>query len=233
VVVLRRWPVIHTHIRYLHLPDDLGPAEFLGFVATFSGDAMLIHSVEENSQLAKSGLRASDRVLVIDDLPIRNVRDWTGAPGNSWLSRPQRWLVSRDGNRLTLQVVPVRISVPARLATGYLQVLSLALTGLFLALLIAWKRPNDPVARIGAWFVITASIAAGFPPGWAVIWRAFPPVLQLFLWIPQLSRFVLEGICLSFFVVFPRRLITRRWLWLAIWVPVLITLPWNIELAFL
>lgn len=205
-----------------------GPAEFLGFVATFSGDAMLIHSVEENSQVAKAGLRAGDRVLVIDDLPIRNVRDWTGAPGNSWLSRPQRWLVSRDGNRLTLQVVPVRISVPARLATGYLQVLSLALTGLFLALLIAWKRPNDPVARIGAWFVITASIAAGFPPGWAVIWRAFPPVLQLFLWIPQISRFVLEGICLSFFVVFPRRLITRRWLWLAIWVPVLITLPWRI-----
>ena len=50
---------------------------------------------------------------------------------------------------------------------------------------------------------------------------------------PTDHRFVLEGICLSFFVVFPRRLITRRWLWLAIWVPVLITLPWNIELAFL
>jgi tRNA A-37 threonylcarbamoyl transferase component Bud32 len=205
-----------------------GPAEFLGFVATFSGDAMLIHSVEENSELTKAGLRAGDRVLLIDDLPIRNVRDWTGAPGNSWVSRPQRWLVSRADNRLTLQVVPVRISVPARLATGYLQVLSLSLTGLFLALLIAWKRPNDLVARIGAWFVITASIATGFPPGWAVLWRAFPPVLQVFLWIPQLSRFVLEGICLSFFVLFPRRLITRRWVWFAIWVPVLITLPWRI-----
>jgi hypothetical protein len=47
-----------------------GPGELIGFVATFSGDAMVIHSVESNTELAKGGLRAGDRVLMINDLPI-------------------------------------------------------------------------------------------------------------------------------------------------------------------
>jgi eukaryotic-like serine/threonine-protein kinase len=47
------------------------------------------------------------------------------------------------------------------------------------------------------------------------------------LWIPQISRFVLEGIFLTFFLLFPRPLLMRRWLWFVIWIPVLATLPWR------
>src|SRR5262249_30269165 len=111
---------------------------------------------------------------------------------------------------------------------GYVQVLILALSAFPLGLLIAWRRPHDSVARIGAWFMVTASITFGFPPGWAVNWRALPALLQVFLWIPQISRFVLEGIFLTFFLVFPRLLVTRRWLWAALWLPVLATLPWRV-----
>src|SRR5262245_5935332 len=94
-----------------------GPAELLGFVATFSDDAMVIHSVDDpNSPVAKGGLRAGDRVLMIDDMPVRNVRDWTATTGNWW--HPQRWLVSRGSDRLTLEIAPVRISFLSRLAIG-------------------------------------------------------------------------------------------------------------------
>jgi len=45
--------------------------------------------------------------------------------------------------------------------------------------------------------------------------------------VPEISRFVLEAIFLSFVAVFPRRLFRTRWIWVAIWIPVLATLPWR------
>src|SRR5262245_58558648 len=203
-----------------------GPAELLGFVATYD-DGMVIHSVDPDTEVAKGGLRAGDRVLMMNDLPIRNVRDWTAANGNSQAGRTERWLVVRGNERITLEITPIPKSLGTRLAQGYAQVISLELTGYFLGFLIAWKRPTDPVARIGAWFIITVSIAPGLPMGWAVLWRSLPALLQFLMWFPQISRFVLEGIFLSFFALFPRRIAQRRWVWFAIWVPVLITLPWR------
>ena len=155
-----------------------GPAELRGFVATFSGDAMVIQSVDAASQVGQGGLRAGDRVLMIDDQRVQIVRDWIAATGNSQAKRPQRWVVSRRGERVTLEIVPVGVSLQSKLAEGYVQYLSLLLTGYFLGFLIAWKRPADPVARTGAWFIITASMASGFPVGWAVPWRADPTALQ-------------------------------------------------------
>lgn len=206
-----------------------GPAELRGFVASFSGEAMVVGSVDEDSQVAKGGLREGDRVLTIDGRPVRNARDWTEVTGNLQAGRPQQWLVSRGSDRVTLEIVPAGVTLQSKLAEGYVQYLSLLLSGYVLGFLIAWKRAGDPVARFGAWFIITASMAFGFPIGWAVPWRALPGAVQLLLWIPQLSRFVLEGIFLSFFVLFPRRLVRRRWVWFAIWIPVLLTLPWRVQ----
>jgi hypothetical protein len=79
-----------------------GPAELTGFVNAFSDGAMLIRSVDDpNSPVAKGGLRTGDRVLAIDDRPMRAVRDWTEATGNSQAGRPQLWVVSRGSDRLT------------------------------------------------------------------------------------------------------------------------------------
>src|SRR5262249_24943681 len=139
--------------------------------------------------------------------------------------------VARGNDRVTLEIVPTGVNLRVRIAEGFIEYYSLFLPGYFLGFLIAWKRPVDPVARIGAWFIVTASMAFGVPMGWAAVWRALPFILQLLLWIPQLSRFVLEAIFLSFFVLFPQRLVTRRWVWFAIWLPVLATLPWRV-LAF-
>jgi hypothetical protein len=204
------------------------PAELRGVVVTFADDAMVIGSLASDSQAAKGGLQIGDRVLAIDGRPMRGPRDWTAATGNLEAGRPHRWLVSRGGDRVNLEIVPLRASVQGRLAEGYIQYLSLLLSAFPLGLLVAWKRPADPAARIGAWFLLTASIAFGFPQGWAAPWRELPAVAQLLLWIPQISRFVLEGIFLSFFVVFPRRLFTARWPWFVLWVPVLATLPWRV-----
>src|SRR5262249_15602971 len=128
-----------------------GPAELGGFVHAFRGDAMEIRSVEAGSQVAKGGLRVGDLVLMIDGRPVRVVRAWTEATGNSQAGVPQSWVVSRGNDRVALEIVPVRSGLQSRLAEGYVQYLTHLLTGFFVGLLIAWKRPTDPVARIGAW----------------------------------------------------------------------------------
>ena len=53
-------------------------------------------------------------------------------------------------------------------------------------------------------------------------------LVQALLWIPELSRFVVDGICLCFFAMFPRPLFRKPWVWFAIWIPVLVTLPWRV-----
>jgi eukaryotic-like serine/threonine-protein kinase len=207
-----------------------GPGALSGFVSTFSGDAMVVRSVDTGSHVATGGLRPGDRVVMIDNRAVRTVRDWTEATGNLQVSHRQRWLVFRKDERITLDIVPIRTGFQSKLLDeGYIQYLSLLLTGLLVGFLIAWKRPADSVGRVGAWFILTASIAFGFPVGWAALWRGLPFPLQWMLWIPQLSRFVLEAIFLSFFMLFPHRFLVRRWVWFAIWAPVLATLPWRIK----
>jgi tRNA A-37 threonylcarbamoyl transferase component Bud32 len=225
VVVAGSYIATYALIFYLVI---WGPAQLKGIVATFEGEAMVIRSLAVDSEAAKGGLRAGDRVLSIDGRPMRGPGDWTAATGNWEAGRPHRWLVSRGADRVSLEVVPLHPTVRGRLGEGYDRYLIHLLSGFLLGLLVAWKRPADPVARCGAWFLMTASLAFGLPQGWAAPWRELPTVVQLPLWIPQISRFVLEGIFLSFLVVFPRRLFTARWPWFVIWVPVLATLPWRI-----
>src|SRR5262249_50686253 len=180
-----------------------------GIKASFANNTMVIRSLDFDSPFTKGGLEVGDRVLTIDDQPMRVPRDWTAATGNMRVAQPQVWLVSRQERNLRLEIAYPPAQFRRRLIEGYIQVLRLLMSSFFLGLLIAWKRPRDPVARIGAWFSLTASVAFGFPPGWAVLWRELPILVQALLWIPQISRFVLEGIFLSFFLLFPRPLLKR------------------------
>lgn len=209
-----------------------GPAELRGFTASFADRTMTIRSVAAGSPESRAGLRAGDRVLAIDEQPIHVLRDWVAATANLTVGRPQRWLVARGDTDVTVAIEPLASGLRSRAREGYLQYWTLLISAMGLGFLIGWKRPGDSVGRLGAWFLVTAAIAFGFPWGWAAVWRALPAPVRLLLWVPQISRFVLEGIFLSFFLVFPRRLVTRRWLWLLVWLPVLATLPWRVEAAY-
>src|SRR5216117_2282194 len=126
---------------------------------------MVIRSVSPDSLAAKFGLRAGDRVLSIEGWPMGRAPDWTAATGDWEVGRVHRWLVSRHGSPLNLEVVPARLTFAGRLLKGYDRYVIHLLSGFLLGLLNAWKRPGDPLARIGAWFLLTASIAFGFPQG--------------------------------------------------------------------
>ena len=219
---------IVVNVAFLFYVVIVGPLEVRGTVVRFVNGAMEITSVEPDSLPARSGLRLADRVLSIDGRPMRIASDWTAATGTWKPGFPHEWMVIRENNRIPIHIVPEPATLRGRLAEGYMVMVFYTYSGLFVGLLVAWKRPSDPVARVGAWFLLTASIAFGLTPGWAAVWRELPLIVQLPLWIGQISRFLIEGIFLSFFVLFPRRLFAARWPWFVIWIPVLATLPWRV-----
>ena len=223
--------VAASYVALLALIPNLmiwGPADILGLTAEYQGGSMLIRALDASSVLARAGVRVGDRVLAIDGRPMRRSGDWTVVNANLEVGRPQGWEVLRDEKRSVLEVTPERADWRNRLAGGYVSYSGLALTSFAIGLLVAFRRPGDPAAKIGAWFIATASVAFGLPNGWAVVWRHAPVPLQAIFWVPTVSRFVLEGIFLSLFLVFPRRLIEARWPWFLIWGPVLATLPWRV-----
>jgi len=206
-----------------------GPGDIRGLHAVFEHGAMRIRVAKPDTPFAEGGLRAGDLVLSVDGLPVRNAYDWTTVQANIAVGRPQEWLISRDGQQLKLYFTHQRATWQNRLAHAYLVHVGLIFGCFLLGILIGFRRPGDTAARLCSWFIMTASMVFGLPIGWAVLWRQLPLAVQAFLWIPEISRFVIEGIFVSLFAVFPRRLFRARWPWLVVWVPVLSTLPWRIS----
>ncbi len=205
-----------------------GPADPEHFDARFTGGATEIRAVEPGTQVDRAGLRAGDVVLAVDGQPVRSAQDWQAIKANMEVGKAQRWEILRAGQRTALDVVPVKMGPhKPQFATTLVYNIGIGLCYLVLGLLIAFRRPYDNLARMGAWFILTSAIAFGVSNGWAVTWRHLPVVAQILLWIPEISRFVLEGIFVTFVAIFPRRLFRSRWPWALIWAPVLATLPWR------
>src|SRR5262249_53483511 len=155
----------------------------------FEDDVMQMQMVKPGSQLALTGLAAGDRVIAIDGRPVHNPRDWNIAQSNRDPIRSQRWEILRGTERLELNIAPGRSPLIKQFRTGLIGYNATAITCFLLGLLMAFQRPSDPVARLGAWFIMAGSVAFGIPSNWAFVWRLLPMPIQLLLWVPQISRF--------------------------------------------
>jgi predicted Ser/Thr protein kinase len=204
-----------------------GPAEPGGLDAVFERGTMRIRAVAADTPFAKAGLQAGDQVLAAGRQAVRNTDDWAAVLFNWEAGRAQTWMILREEKPLEIEVIPDRATWQNRIGQFYFIHVSLALFCFTLGLLIAFQRPGNLAARMGAWFIVTASVVFGLPSGWAAVWRQLPIAAQVLLWIPEFSRFVIEAIFLSFIAVFPCRLFRARWPWVLIWGPVLATLPWR------
>jgi serine/threonine-protein kinase len=160
---------------------------------------------------------------------MQSGRDWTVVDSNRQVGMSQIWEVDRGEKQLAITITAPRATLQSRLGPGYLFYLLLVISCFLVGEFIAFSRAHDSAARIGGWLMLTISMVMGLPLGWAAVWRQLPDVVQGVLWVPEISRFLFDGIFLSFFFVFPRRLFRARWPWFAIWIPVLITLPWRIS----
>ncbi len=200
--------------------------QLAGFDFTFvGGKGMLVVTAR------RAGLEPGDRILAVDGQSIRNIRDWNAIRANTEVGRPERWEIARGDHRLQIEQTFDRVAWSEAQTLVNLAYSGEVLAAFALSLVIAFRRPYDPVARIGAWLMATALIGFGVPDGWAATWRHLPVLLGALLWIPQISRFVVDGILVTFFTVFPRRLFHSRWPWILLWAPILLVLPWRVSAA--
>jgi hypothetical protein len=140
-----------------------GPVQFLGPDLVFIGGKGMVVVGGRGA-----GLQPGDRIPAVDGQTIRNVRDWNAIRANTEVGRRQRWEVARGNERLQLEQTFDRVAAWSQSRLANLQklaTLGLLLAPFALSLLIALRRPYDPVARIGAWLTATASIGFGIPEG--------------------------------------------------------------------
>ena len=213
----------------------LGPEGF-GFYAPQEEKNQVITYVVPGSAAERTGLKAGDVILSRDGQPIQSCSDPRVLGPNLEVGRPYRFEIERGGQQLEMTLTMQHVKLFQdwdREVHAIWQAAGLIMMAT--AFLIAFSRPWDPLARLGA--LTLATLPAGiyftnWPPGYAAIWREWPAVLSTLLWLPNFSVYLLGPICLTFFVLFPRPLIRVRWPWALIWLPTVIFLPVNFCSAF-
>lgn len=102
------------------------------------------------------------------------------------------------------------------------------LVTLVMAITVAFRRPNDPLALLGAWAMATAGVVSVvLPAGWAWAWRAIPAPLATPLWFPYVSSLAAGAVFFLFVAFFARhqRLIPRSAIYALLALSVLGVLP--------
>ncbi len=203
-----------------------GP-ELPGFSTSYGQGIMVVREAAPDSPAGRAGLQSGDRVLAIDGQPIRNFPDWLAVRSNFEVGRPIQFEIQRSNERMKLTMTLARNS-PDRWGPRDRFIFATTRGGqlvmLLLALVIAFSRPYDLNARLGAWLLAAGAVASPEPLiGAAATWRHLPVLLGAPLWIAGLSGTVLLApLFLTFFATFPRNLFRARWTWIAVWVPMLV-----------
>lgn len=219
----------------LLLYSDLTRPEPAGFVFEIQQSTMTLRTLAPDSPAARAGLEVGDRVLTANGHPTRNRLDWLAVETNLQVGRPLRLELSRDGQpgsvSLVLSRAPWSYWTTAAGAT-LLSARSVQLVTLALALVVAFKRPFDVSARVGAWALATLAVySIVLPYQIAATWRALPGIVGLALWIPFASSLAIAAIIFTFFATFPRPIIRWRWAWLAVWAPAALVLLLQLQFA--
>jgi hypothetical protein len=198
-----------------------GP-EWIGFFLDFDAGSLIAREVSPHGAGARAGLHAGDRIVAINGIPFRpqSARSaWIVAYANFETGRAIPLTVEREGNQIELNVDLTPGSLRDLDWAGW-QVIGGQVFTLILALLIAFRRPLDPIARLSAW-TLTSSVFSmvGLALGWASVWRHLPTPLAILLWPACITRGLISGLTFTFFATFPRKLFQARWLWILIWAP--------------
>src|SRR5262249_5368529 len=157
-----------------------------------------------------------DTVVSVNGQHVQSFADWVAFRSNLQLNRPLQIAVERDGRKLQMVLMLTRRVWTYVTLAGRVRLLGWTgaqLLTLILALVIAFSRPSDPVALLGAWLLATGAVVDVVSPrGRMAIWRELPIPLGILLWVPYVSYTVLGGpIAFSFSASFPRRLFRQRW----------------------
>ncbi len=187
------------------------------------GGYLIVKEVQLDKPAGRAGMRAGDRILKVDGIPMRGALDYQLAKGDFESGRPIAIKIERDGKpaELTMTLQPGSLG---GLSWIDWEASATAILTFGLALIIGVRRPREPAARICAWFLASFAmdIVLVIGAGWTSYVRHLPLVLGLLLWPSIISTSLSAAIGLTFPIVFPRVLIRNRLFWVLIWLPELI-----------
>ena len=184
---------------------------------TFADDALIVQGVAPDSGAARAGLQAGDRVISIDGFRIRGLADWDGVRMTMQQAHPYVIQLDRQGTAVTTTLT-LSGRVWSRLpAADRVSVVENAVAGcivLLLAAVVAFTRPHDRVARLGALVLGLLSIVVfNVTTGYASMTRRLPLPIALMVWWPFAAGFLLPPLFFAFCATFPKRLFHGRWAW--------------------
>jgi eukaryotic-like serine/threonine-protein kinase len=203
-----------------------GPPE-VGFSAKYEAECTVLTQVAPGTPAARAGLRPSDHLLAMDGQPVRSLADWLMIQVNLEGSRDYSLDIERGNERLKLTLAldtfPRSAFWTAWEWRQYLTVRGAQFLMLLIALLIAFVRPHDLIARVGALLLATVSVGNPEPPlGIAASIQQLPlPVSVLFSAVFA-SAWLASPLFFAFCAVFPRPLFRRRWPWFLACVPAIL-----------
>lgn len=174
-----------------------------------SAAGAIIDAIAPNSPAARAGLRAGDVLISVDGHPVTNRFDLETIGHTIAIGRPRTYVVDRLGAQVSVVVTFARVP-PAYFLTGemlkLLFVRLIMLVTLLFGLAIAWIRPRDPAALIGALLLASAGVfCITLPNTIAVVWRSLPWLLGVTLWVPFVCSAAIGGVAFAFFSTFPTR----------------------------
>jgi len=215
---------------------DVWRPEDAGVEADYRANRMVLTRIAPGSPAAHAGLLPNDVIESADGKAIRSVLDWTVIDVHVVFDRPIVLGVGRGGRAfeasLTLPRAPWSYW---RTGPGGFLLLTLAVQGLALALalFIVLKRPDDAVARMGAWVLATVGVFKIVLPGRiGAVWQSLPAPVAALLWIPHVSDLAVAAVLFTFFASFPRRMIRSTAAWVALWTPMVLALVGPVRYAF-
>ncbi|MFO7695006.1 MAG: protein kinase [Vicinamibacterales bacterium] len=214
----------------------LGPVGF-GITSRVEKGEQVITAIVPGSLAELAGMRVGDVLVTLDGRPVAELRSGRVRRPNLEIGRVYRFQIERNGQRWQASIEMPGARLLRTLNDLVVLLWQVAAASLLAtAVLIAFVRPKDPVALTGALTLASLSSALwlfNLPPGYAAALRNAPLGLGVLLWIPNFCVALAGPIGLSFFTRFPRPLFQARWVWIPLWLPALMLLPFQLYSLFL
>ncbi len=176
--------------------------------------------------MENAGLRAGDVLEAVNGQPLKGMPDWFLARAQFERGQPVGLQIGRGEQHLILQFV---IAAPAWRTWnrehdfGVLAFYFARFILLLLAVIVVFRRPEQPSARLAALMFAVGAVAEGYPSsGWAAGLRHLPAMLAIPICLATASCLLASTAWLGFFASFPRPWLRKRWRWALVLVPLVI-----------